>query len=562
MSTPNPFDQFDGAPPAADATPPRATANAFDRFDDKPVTQDTVAPDTSTPFQDAWGAAKHQTAQLAKGAANAAAALPLMAMDAGVGARNLFGKVTGVGGTDYDYPSDTWRQGMNQIFGAPQNAVEKVNDVLVPTILGAGAASAGAPAAIRAAMAGPAAEAQAPASFVSPTDAKRQVLAQTIKSGQDLGLVVPPQTTNPGAVNATVETIGGKVATAQGASVHNQPIANAVASKELGLNPDAPLTPNAVKSVIKDAGTGYQALRNVGQITTDQPYLDKLTEVSSNASGPAASFPGSKPSPLIGEVDSMLQSSFDASHAVDKIAELRDSSSMAYRAGDTRLGAGYRQLSNALEDQIDRGISQNPDVSPSTVANFRASRQLAAKAHSVLDALNPSTGDVSIHSLAASEDPLSGGLKTLADFGRAAPKATQDVAKIGSHGVSHLDTLGTMIMGAAGEHAAGPAGVALGAAYPAARWGARAYALGPGQASALPKVATGAGSPKTAAAAVQGLEGIQRASGGKVDMEALVTRLINRWKAAKRETDKSTKPLLSVPDAAIVRALDVAGRSI
>lgn len=54
----------------------------------------------------------------------------------------------------------------------------------------------------------------------------------------------------------------------------------------------------------------------------------------------------------------------------------------------------------------------------------------------------------------------------------------------------------------------------------------------------------------------------QRASGGKVDHEVLVNRLMNRWKAAKKETDKTTKPLLDVPDHAIVKALDIAGAAI
>ena len=58
---------------------------------------------------------------------------------------------------------------------------------------------------------------------------------------------------------------------------------------------------------------------------------------------------------------------------------------------------------------------------------------------------------------------------------------------------------------------------------------------------------------------------IARAAGGKVekpDLEKLVMRLIQRWKAAKKETDKSTKPLLHVPDAAIAKALEVAARAI
>ncbi len=55
---------------------------------------------------------------------------------------------------------------------------------------------------------------------------------------------------------------------------------------------------------------------------------------------------------------------------------------------------------------------------------------------------------------------------------------------------------------------------------------------------------------------------VGRASGGKVDHEVLVNRLMQRWKAAKRDTDKSTKGLLGMPDAAIVKALDIAQEHI
>jgi hypothetical protein len=54
----------------------------------------------------------------------------------------------------------------------------------------------------------------------------------------------------------------------------------------------------------------------------------------------------------------------------------------------------------------------------------------------------------------------------------------------------------------------------------------------------------------------------ERSSGGKVDHEALVQRLMNRWKAAKKETDKTTKPLLNVSDNSIARALEIAGSAI
>jgi hypothetical protein len=52
-----------------------------------------------------------------------------------------------------------------------------------------------------------------------------------------------------------------------------------------------------------------------------------------------------------------------------------------------------------------------------------------------------------------------------------------------------------------------------------------------------------------------------RAAGGKVDHEALLGKLIQRYKAAKKMNDAGTETLLKAPDASIIRALDIAGRS-
>lgn len=54
---------------------------------------------------------------------------------------------------------------------------------------------------------------------------------------------------------------------------------------------------------------------------------------------------------------------------------------------------------------------------------------------------------------------------------------------------------------------------------------------------------------------------VARATGGKVDHEALVERLMQRYKAAKKMNDAGTETLLKAPDASIIRALDIAGRS-
>jgi hypothetical protein len=55
---------------------------------------------------------------------------------------------------------------------------------------------------------------------------------------------------------------------------------------------------------------------------------------------------------------------------------------------------------------------------------------------------------------------------------------------------------------------------------------------------------------------------ITRASGGKVNHEALVNRLMRKWKEVKRGTDRSTEALLKVPDDGIMAALKVAQDAI
>jgi hypothetical protein len=55
---------------------------------------------------------------------------------------------------------------------------------------------------------------------------------------------------------------------------------------------------------------------------------------------------------------------------------------------------------------------------------------------------------------------------------------------------------------------------------------------------------------------------IGRAAGGKVDHEALVRRLMNKFKEARRLTNQSTQPLLKVTDSAMAHALKVAQEAI
>lgn len=70
-------------------------------------------------------------------------------------------------------------------------------------------------------------------------------------------------------------------------------------------------------------------------------------------------------------------------------------------------------------------------------------------------------------------------------------------------------------------------------------------------------VAPGAGIESGSSSAIT-----TRATGGKVDHEALVEKLMSRWRAARKETHKATEPLLKLPDSAVIKALDIAQEHI
>lgn len=522
----NPFDVYDEQPTQAPVAAVTGS-NPFDAFDPPEVQAEKAKPGIKwlpSSMGDAVSELKHVGGMAGRVATQAVTALPLMAEDFGVGARNLVGKMTG-GSSNYEYPSDTARKAMDQAFGKPQGVIEKLTDALGPAVLSAGMSGASTPSVLRSLVAptpslgtaagGTAGDlAQVPANFVNAKQAQAQQLANSLRGAQEAGFKVPPATTNPTVKNQLIEMAAGKIPTQQAASVANQGTANKLSSVANGLNPDAPLTADALQAVRKEAGQAYEAVRGAGAIPTDDSFLTTIANVAHQAAGPAKSFPGTKVSTLVAETDSLAVPSFEASHAVDKIAELRDAANVAYRAGDTGLGKGYKTLSQALEAQMERALQDKATkgtVSPDLVSNFQNARKTIAIAHATEDALVPGSNDVSIAALARAlkrgDIPKDSPLAPIARFGTQFEKAAQSPAKIGSAGVNHLSGGLAASASLVGEHALGPWGLVTGPAYLATRGAAKSYALsGMGQRGAIPSIATPGPRTATAAALMQALK--------------------------------------------------------
>lgn len=288
----------------------------------------------------------------------------------------------------------------------------------------------------------------------------------TLATSRDAGYVVPPsQAGTGGIVNAITEGLGGKIKTAQAASSKNQDVTNTLARQALGLPKDAPMTTDALRAIRSQAGQAYDAVANAGVITPRQTYTDALDAITAPAIQAAKGFPNAKPSPIIAAIDELRSPQFDAASAVAKIKELRGSADAAFASGDKELGRALKSGAAALEGAIDTHLVTS-GAPKDLLQNFRDARMQIAKTYSVEKALNASTGNVSGPKLAtqlAKGKPLSGDLRTAAEFAQAFPKSAQEGVAVPAY--SPLD----VFSGGVGLGTGNPALAALFAARPVAR---------------------------------------------------------------------------------------------
>ena len=287
----------------------------------------------------------------------------------------------------------------------------------------------------------------------------------TLQASRDVGYVVTPsQAGSGGVVNNTLEALGGKIKTQQAASVKNQAVTDQLARKALGLAEDTPLAPETFKAVRDAAGASYENLRSLGTIQADKAYSDAINQLAQQSRNAGKSFPGLAKNDLEAVAASLDQKSFDAGDAIDAIRLLRDSADSAYAKGDKGIGKAYRSASTALEDMLDRAAQQSGN--PELVGSFRQARQQIAKSYSIESALNQGAGTVNANKLAqqlAKGKPLSGDLKTAAQFAQAFPKAAQSNVTVPAF--SPLD----VFSGGVGVGTGNPLLVGLTASRPVAR---------------------------------------------------------------------------------------------
>jgi hypothetical protein len=380
-------------------------------------------------------------------ALNAVTAIPRLAMDAGVEARNLFGG-------DYELPSQTWDRGLDEL-GVPkaENVTEQAADVVGQMAIGGR-------------LPAPSAAQQAPANF----DPKA-MRTLALEKARDAGYVVPPATTNPSLLNRFLESWGGKTATAQDASARNQAVTDALVKKDLGLSATDDVAEGTLPFLRKEAAEAYKPVRAVGTIRLDSKFETAIDDAVGQLSKVAQKFPKLAKSDVTETLASLKAKSIDSDTAVDTISVLRSSADEAYAKGEKQAGAAYKAAAKAMEDAIERSLSRRGADAAGILEDFRGARQQIAKTYSAGKALNPELGNFDARKLAAMLNqgkPLSGGMKQAGQTSQAFKEATKLMTDSGS--VRNTDVI-------LGGGAAALSGSPMPLLYPFSRMAARDFLL-------------------------------------------------------------------------------------
>lgn len=343
------------------------------------------------------------------------ASLPLAAADAGIATRNL------LTGSNYDSASKMYDEAMASVFPKPETGIEKGVNIAGQMVVGSRLPS-------------PQAAQQAPANFSRQT--MRQMAAA---KAAERGYVVPPSTVNQSTTNKVLESIAGKVATEQDASLRNQTVTDRLVKRAIGMAEDETLSPASLEGIRQQAGKVYEAIKQTPDVKVDQKYLSQIAGLPKSIADEISPKIMARVDSAAGGAMRRGYEPMPASQIIQRIRELRFESQRnlsplaAVNPESAKLGKAQKAAAAALENLLMRNLRANG--AGELADEFASARELIAKTHSVEKAMNPVTGEINAAKLAqqlAKGKPLTGDLRDVAEFATAFPKASKLVLDSGS----------------------------------------------------------------------------------------------------------------------------------
>lgn len=286
---------------------------------------------------------------------------------------------------------------------------------------------------------------------------------EAVQAAQKAGYVLPPSMAKPNTLNSVLEGFSGKIKTGQEASMVNEANTDRLVRTGLGISEDAPLTRETLLQVRKEAGKAYQVLQEHAEpFETTAEYHKAIDNIGDVTKRLAEKYPKLFDNR---DIDVLKQSlkvdSMTGEDVVELTKALRQKAddlwSPTASGADKSVARAYRQASDAIENMAEANLERSGNTK--VLEDFRNSRQVIAKSYSVEKALT-GNGHVDARKLALQlkrNKPLSGDLKTAAEFAGNFKKAAQTSEQVGSiPKISPLDAMAALLTphGAAGAAAA------------------------------------------------------------------------------------------------------------
>lgn len=285
-----------------------------------------------------------------------------------------------------------------------------------------------------------------------------------LSRSQEAGYVLPKSEVNPGFITNRLESLAGKAALKQDATLKNQEVSNQLARQLIGLSDDQPLSGQAVKDFRK---------------VSAEPYRQ------------------------ISAIDDR------AAAALEALKKVRNESQAQWNYYNRSANPDALNIAKALDDQAKNLEDVIETVAkekgqPGLVQALKESRKKIAQSYTLQRSLNETTGDVSapvLGRILAKGKPMSDELKQIAEFQQAFPKFAGEGAKTPAAGVGKTEMLAAALLGGGGAMTTGDLSGASAAVLPFLSQPARAALLSK-QFQKLVKPSYGAGLPARIGGAV------------------------------------------------------------
>lgn len=263
-----------------------------------------------------------------------------------------------------------------------------------------------------------------------------------VSSTREAGYKLTPTEGEHGVLSRTAAGLAGETKLGKSISADNYRLATEKIAKDLGIK-DGVLDYEALEGVRLNNGKAYEALKNAGEVVTDEKYRADLHAIVADQESTASAYAHRADSPILKTVESLLSKDrVDAAVDVAEIKLLRNDAKKAYRAGDGELGGAYLDIAKAIEDKLDRHVSAPVMGSDgagipgneAAMAAFRHARQQIAKSYEVQKALRGDVVDPQVYAtLHRNRAPLSGAAKELGEAASQFPESFKSprVAKSG-----------------------------------------------------------------------------------------------------------------------------------